>query len=90
MTPHQTVPSQTHDYPTFLKILRAFGAGERLACVECGATATRLFYLHTITGNFLWGVVLCEVHHEQACQEANARLTHKVRIIHSLREVENN
>jgi hypothetical protein len=90
MHTQQTVPSQTHDHPTFLTMVRAFGADEPLACVECGATATRLFYLHTLTGNFIWGAALCEEHHEQACQEANARLTHKVRVIHSLREASDN
>ena len=86
MTPHQTVPSQTHDHPTFLTMVHAFGSGERLACLECGVAGTRAFYLHTACGKFVWGAILCEEHHEQACAEANARLTHQVRVIRTLRE----
>ena len=90
MSTQQTVPSQTHDHPTFLRILRAFGSGERFACVECGATATRLFYRITKAGGFLWGCVLCEPHYAEACQEVNARLAHPVREIRSLREASDN
>jgi len=90
MKTQQTVPSQTHARPMFLTMVRAFGAGERLACVECGDTATRLFYLITTAGGFLWGCVLCDPHYAEACQEVDARLTHPVREIRSLREVSDN
>jgi hypothetical protein len=90
MKTQQTVPSQTHDHPTFLTILRAFGAGEHLACVECEATATRLFYLITTAGGFLWGSVLCEPHYAEACREVDARLTHPIREIRTLREASDN
>lgn len=90
MDHNRETTSFTRDYPAFMTMLRAFGDGEPLACVECGVTGTRLFYLFTRAGDFLWGAVLCEECHEQACQEANARLTHKVQVIHSLREVGNN
>jgi hypothetical protein len=85
-----TSSSFTRDYLAFMTMLRAFSAGEPLACVECGVVGTRVFYLHTTRGKFLWGAMVCEEHHQQVCQEANARLTHKVRVIHSLREGENN
>ena len=87
---HNRETTFTRDYPAFMTMFQAFGDGEPLSCVECGIIGTRVFYLFTRAGDFLWGAVLCEEHHEHACQEANARFTHKVRVIHSLREVGNN
>lgn len=85
-----TTPSFTRDYPTFMTMLKNFGAGTPIPCVECGVAGTRVFYLYTTRGKFLWGAILCEEHHRAACEEANARLTHPVREIRSLGEVQNN
>lgn len=85
-----TSSSFTRDYPAFMRMLRAFSAGTLIPCVECGVAGTRVFYLYTTTGKFLWGAIVCEEHHRAACEEANARLTHPVREIRSLQEVQNN